>query len=149
MPALLQVPTTGLGRTTFEEVPALFIPQSKLIVVSEFYKSKYSWDKVEIDMLYALAHEVGHAVDHSLNGVSNTRRFKKTYMSDYVRLNADDKSRLAYFIQSKSQAGRKETFAEIFSSVVSKSHCADIEQKFPGAAKLVREVLAAKLSMAG
>lgn len=148
MPALLQVTPRWSGHTTHEHLPALFIPQLKLIVLSEFYKSRNSWVKVDLDIFYMLAHEVGHALDHSLKGVTNTRRFKETYLADYARLNSDDKSRLTYFIQNTSKFGMEETFAEIFSSVLGQSQCADIEQKFPETAKLVREVLLDKVSIA-
>lgn len=146
LPHLLQVAPRS-GYKTYEYAPALFSPQTKNIIISEFHKSQNRWVKSELDIFYLLAHEIGHALDHFLKGVTNTQRFKEAYRADYTRLNSDDKIMLAYFIQSGSKFGRQETFAEIFSSVLGQSHYLVIEQKFPETAKLVREVVSDKASI--
>jgi|SRR5579885_1943401 len=115
----------------------------RLIIVCEYCKPKESWIPGN-NPCSVLAHEVGHAVDNCLMGVSNQSRFRLAHKKDCGRLNETEKSRLAYYIQRMSRQGRGEAFSEIFASILGQSLCPEIEQHFPECAKVVRGVLEAR-----
>ena len=58
-----------------------------------------------------LRHETGHAVDYSINMLSEHADFKAAYDTDVQAMPAKDKNQLEYFLQTGT-AGREETVAE-------------------------------------
>jgi hypothetical protein len=58
-----------------------------------------------------LRHEAGHAVDYTINMMSDLPDFKKAYDADLQAMPTGDKNALSYFLQS-GPGGREETAAE-------------------------------------
>jgi hypothetical protein len=58
-----------------------------------------------------LRHEAGHAVDYTINMMSDLPDFKKAYDADLLAMPTGDKNALSYFLQT-GPGGREETAAE-------------------------------------
>lgn len=96
--------------STWKDCPGRF--DGRNIVVCE-YTIGNDFDLEEAsDPLGILRHEIGHAIDHFLGGISNTTDFKQAYSQDIHGLDEFVKPRLRYYIQTEGN-GPAETFAEL------------------------------------
>lgn len=64
------------------------------------------------DNLPALRHELGHALDYYLGGVSRTDEYRHQYYLDLGQMDDDTRARLAYYTQ-KDRTGPSESMAEL------------------------------------
>lgn len=64
------------------------------------------------DPIGTLRHELGHAIDGYMNGISETEEFRHAYRLDVGGIDDDVKSKIAYYLQIDVR-GPRETFAEL------------------------------------
>ena len=89
-------------------------------------------------------HETGHALDVALDGFSETQEFKNAWAKDVRLIPKNQKRRYNYFIQKgRSSAGRKETFADVFSELIGNAENKNFATKnaFPNATKVIKSKL--------
>ncbi|MBD0319160.1 MAG: hypothetical protein ICV87_02430 [Gemmatimonadetes bacterium] len=101
---------------TWENSPGGYLGgTAKRIVVAETYRD-YESDRFVpcTHVAGALRHEVGHALDDALGGVSAGVEFLSVYVRDRLRLRERNlQDELAYFLNEDLKAGADETFAEL------------------------------------
>ena len=98
--------------STYKNCPGFF--NGRTIVVCEYTLSGFDdsgWDHA-LDPIGTLRHEMGHAIDACLGGVSRSDEFKHAYYLDVGQIPEDVKPHISYFLQT-SQGGPSETFAEL------------------------------------
>jgi len=86
-------------------------------------------------------HETGHAVDKAvLDKFSHTDNFADAWMTDAMNLSEKQKRTHSYLLQ-KGNAGREETFAEIFSDLMGNVGYLKAAETFPNTTKLIKKTL--------
>jgi hypothetical protein len=98
--------------TTYKNCPGFF--NGRMIVVCEYAlrgADDSAWSNTS-DPIGTLRHEMGHAIDSCLGGLSGSEEFKHAYYLDVGRIDEDAKPRIAYYLQT-AQGGPSETFAEL------------------------------------
>jgi hypothetical protein len=113
--------------------------------IGEIYKFEHSWAKN--DPRSTVAHEVGHAIDHSLYDVSSSSEFSAAYDQDVRSIPPSQRSSLDYYLPQGQIGGidsaRKEAFAEIYANIRGEaSKVNPIESYFPRSTAVVKEKLA-------
>ena len=85
-------------------------------------------------------HELGHALDHCLNGFTDTDEFRHPYLLDLAKVPPEHAAKLEYVMQ-KAGSGPSECFAELFCYNIggetdNRQEFCDLTHKyFPGAEK--------------
>ncbi len=93
-----------------------------------------------------IRHECGHAVDQYLGHLSHSPEFKQAYDKGLKSISAPERKVLSYYLQP-GDAGREETFAEIFASLneyaCDRSSDILLRNHFPELVKLIQTKAAA------
>jgi hypothetical protein len=133
-PELLNTRPRGYedGRT-YKNVPALFDGRD-VVICNYTLGDDESWTPRE-DPSGSVRHEIGHAIDRYLGGVTRDDAFKLMYYKDCGKIEPEVKERLAYYVQ-KAQGGPSECFAECVATIFGggdrgEQHYADIRAAFP------------------
>lgn len=90
-----------------------------------------------------LPHEIGHAIDYASDNYSRSDTFKAAYKLDIAKIKKDgDTEKYPYFTQP-GDAGREETFAELFAETVGSEGCnqKSIKAAFPNTNAAVAKFL--------
>lgn len=142
-PALLNTQPRGYEQgKTFKNVPACFDGQD-VIVCNYAMRGSDDWEPTA-DPNGSLRHEMGHALDHYLGGITSEQNFKLMYYKDcgdLERKNPDVKERLSYYVQ-KAEGGPSECFAECVCVILGgrtrdNGHVSDINIAFPNVIKYI------------
>jgi tetratricopeptide (TPR) repeat protein len=96
---------------TFKNCPGLFDGYDIVVCEYEFIGDSNDVRKCQGPM-GTLRHELGHAVDRCLGGVSRKEEFRHLYLLDIGTIDDEVKNKIGYYLQ-KDKAGPAETFAEI------------------------------------
>jgi hypothetical protein len=94
---------------TYTNVPGFFNGKD-VIVCNYAMRDNDDWEPTP-DPNGCVRHEVGHALDRFLGNLSDQKDFMSAYYYDCGRLEPEQQSELAYFLQ-KGPRGRAECFAE-------------------------------------
>jgi hypothetical protein len=143
--------------STYYNVPGLYIPEKKFMVIAE-YSLGYDGKPVRSsDVVDIVCHEFGHAVDAYL-GVqrnpsvpfacfSHDKLFFDAYTCDAKNLTASERQELEYYLQPDNKAGQEELFAELFPIIfdeaaqVPGSDDALLAKRFPTTLALIAKTL--------
>ncbi len=103
---------------TFDEVPAVFMPQHKMIAVGEYTRqgTQLLAESPE-ESAMVLRHEFGHSLDAALRRPSDGPEFVRAYEADVAAITAADHPELGYFLQM-GEAGRHEVFAQLIAEAL-------------------------------
>ncbi len=125
--------------TTWENADGL-TRGNKIVVAEElFFNGKY---RKSVSSGSVLRHEAGHVIDMALGNASSTYDFIGAYIEDTsILINTGLDVNFAYFLQ-EGEAGRQETFAEIFSQLHGGEQISfDILTAFPKTAEVVKKMI--------
>jgi tetratricopeptide (TPR) repeat protein len=102
------------------------------------------------DPVGTLRHELGHAVDYYLGQISSTEEYKHLYLLEMAKVDENDRSAIAYFLQ-KDHRGPAETFAELMCSQYGgrkeDRRTEKLAESFPGLSKLIAKKIASLPSL--
>jgi hypothetical protein len=107
--------------TLWDNTDAVHLPTAKQLVIAEKRRNRKGKIVGCTRVGGVLRHELGHAFD-MVSGSDGLFRsalpeFLTAYQADVVRMDADQRRQLAYYLQ-QNEAGRQETFAEAFGIVL-------------------------------
>jgi len=127
---------------TWDDVEGFFVPELKTTNVFEYIRDgEGGWRKNYRDSSFTIAHELGHALDDALDDISSKKKFRDAYYKDIKTLSEKDIIVSGYFTQ-EGEAGRQETFAELFSTMFSGGYdVSGMQRRFPGATKALKEII--------
>lgn len=132
---------------TFENTNGFHDPNLKRIYVFEYFKPEVLSSKLAKNLRgeAVFRHEIGHALDRALGQVSNSDWFLAAYDRDFENLllnesMKDELARHAYYLQA-DDAGRKETFAELFAILTGggSDRVATLKTAFPNSYDVMQE----------
>ena len=104
--------------SNYDNLGGVFHKASKRVLIAEKIQSlKDSSVYTENNhVIRTLRHELGHAYDHLQGFYSQGEDFTLAYTHDADRISANDRAKIAYFLQP-GVAGRAESFATMFASI--------------------------------
>lgn len=113
-------------------------PTLKVILIAERvpYSDHGTSDTTYYHETETLAHEIGHAIDLSING-SNSLLFIDSYRTDQAELPETALELLPYCVR-EAEDRRRELFAELFASMIEMSANPFLEESFPRCSDYVR-----------
>ncbi len=131
--------------STYENLDAFYLPNSKSIVIAESRENRAGKTVPNDRVEGVVKHEVGHALDESLGNFSQSPAFVEAHKKDTENLKTSDKSLFSYLVGSKDGDGKKEAFADVWGALNGASsnpqESKRILEKFPNVANLIKEQL--------
>lgn len=137
---------------TWDTVYGMFNRTTKRVIMAEKAEQKDASGRTAMEPLRnierrngILRHECGHAVDQYLGHLSHSPEFKRAYEKGLKSISAHERKVLSYYLQP-GDAGREETFAEIFASL--NDYACDrnsdilLKNNFPELVSLIRSKVA-------
>lgn len=110
-PKLAEVQPRGYeAGSTFRNVPAFWDGRNVVVCTYAMRGERNFWEPT-YDLEGAVRHEVGHALDKLLGGLSKEGEFGNCYSLDSNRMEPAMQEELKYYLQ-KGSGGRSECFAE-------------------------------------
>lgn len=122
-----------------ESVLGFWQPWLNFIVISETIEADGVLVALQGEELHTLAHEIGHAVDHKVQG-SSSLLFGDAYKLDSRQTSTDDRDVIPHCI-TKKWSEKSESFAELFASLCGMSPNPRLEARFPKCAEYVNRKL--------
>jgi hypothetical protein len=134
--------------STWENTDAVHLPANRLLLIGEKRVNRQGKLVAATRVEEVVRHEIGHAFDAALGARdsyrSSSSEFLLAYRRDAADMNAEDRERLAYYLQNQ-QAGRQETFAEAFAELHGGGSSPDradaFRRAFPRVFEVVRTAL--------
>lgn len=135
--------------STWDPVRGIFHYETKSIAVVEKYTPLGSTKLKSMSnesIKGVLNHETGHGFNRTISGgYSSTTEFKTAYTNDLRTIGTVEsmqKKGIEYFYQGGSQAGRDETFAEVFADLMGTgSSDKNVSQYFPNCKVYIEDLL--------
>jgi tetratricopeptide (TPR) repeat protein len=130
---------------TYKNCPAMF-DYPNIVVCEYAIVGDDDDDKWELtdDPIGSMRHEMGHALDAFLGGLTQTEEYKHAYYLDLGKVDQDMREKLHYYTQ-KAEGGPSETFAELVCALYGggttsyrNTRCQEVFQCFPTMSALIK-----------